>query len=703
MSDQRFNNLMKWLETFELEAPHTTITDISDGVALAEALTQIAPEWFTVAWKSKIKVNVGNNWRLKVSNLKKIIEAVIEYYVECLNQQLLGFAKPDATKIGEHCDHRELGRLLQLVLGCAVNCDQKQQYITRIMGMEEAVQQAIMQSIQELEDCMHGPRLSLGASLIDPGESGQQRLLSELQTTVDSRDQLAQRCHELDQQLSFLQEEKSGLLGENKKLLQRLEEFENPDESGTSLKYTGLRKQVEALKDEIFKIETSRDDYRVRNEVLEEKLLELQSRQEDLQKSAAEAHHLKDEVDALRETADKATKYEQVIESYKKKLEDMSDLKRQMKILEDKNTECLQYKIDLEEEQKRTALLRNHLELCKQQLAEAHLKLDESTNKCDKLEFEAKKTEAKLSSLQRERDRLAVERDALKETNEELRCSQLQAAGNASRPSDDADSNTTNTNLLPLDIKEKILSLQHENKMLKLKQQGTEEKLPTVQALLDDSEVRVNTLREQNRKSNQRIMELENKLEELTGISAKESKSDSSSYQQKIVQLEEELARIQSEKESLSSQVEERDSLVQTHKQKVFTLQENLNRREYEIAALEERYKRYVEKSKSVIKSLEPKQSNGSPSEVTMLRNQLIEKHKIIESLERTLKETRLLKEMEEKLMTSAYYRLGLSCHREAVDQRLASQNAGQGQSFLARQRQPSARRSHNNPPYNSK
>ena len=42
------------------------------------------------------------------------------------------------------------GRLIQLILGCAVNCDAKQQYIEGIMNMEESLQQLIMQAIQEL-------------------------------------------------------------------------------------------------------------------------------------------------------------------------------------------------------------------------------------------------------------------------------------------------------------------------------------------------------------------------------------------------------------------------------------------------------------------------------------------------------------------------------------------------------------------------
>lgn len=104
MSDQQLQSLIKWLGTFELQAPHKTAEEISNRVAILEALAQIAPEWLNSAWRFKIKVDVGSNWRLKVSNFKKIIESVTDYYVECLNQQLLGFVHPDAIKIGELSD-----------------------------------------------------------------------------------------------------------------------------------------------------------------------------------------------------------------------------------------------------------------------------------------------------------------------------------------------------------------------------------------------------------------------------------------------------------------------------------------------------------------------------------------------------------------------------------------------------------------------
>jgi len=62
-------------------------------------------------------------------------------------------------------------------------------------------------------------------------------------------------------------------------------------------------------------------------------------------------------------------------------------------------------------------------------------------------------------------------------------------------------------------------------------------------------------------------------------------------------------------------------------------LQDNLGRKEVEFQVLEGRYKKYIEKAKSVINSLDPKQNSGT-AEVAVLRSQLIEKHKIIEDLE---------------------------------------------------------------------
>ena len=53
--------------------------------------------------------------------------------------------------------------------------------------------------------------------------------------------------------------------------------------------------------------------------------------------------------------------------------------------------------------------------------------------------------------------------------------------------------------------------------------------------------------------------------------------------------------------------------------------------------AMEERYKKYIEKAKSVIKTLDPKQNPNAVPEVSALRKQLTEKDVLIETLEQVL------------------------------------------------------------------
>ena len=53
------------------------------------------------------------------------------------------------------------------------------------------------------------------------------------------------------------------------------------------------------------------------------------------------------------------------------------------------------------------------------------------------------------------------------------------------------------------------------------------------------------------------------------------------------------------------------------------------------MVGMEERYKKYIEKAKSVIKTLDPKQTPNAAPEVNLLRSQLAEKDRVIDELEK--------------------------------------------------------------------
>ena len=64
------------------------------------------------------------------------------------------------------------------------------------------------------------------------------------------------------------------------------------------------------------------------------------------------------------------------------------------------------------------------------------------------------------------------------------------------------------------------------------------------------------------------------------------------------------------------------------------SLQDTLAKKDIEMQGMEERYKKYIEKAKSVIKTLDPKQNPNAAPEMSALRNQLGEKDRLIETLE---------------------------------------------------------------------
>ena len=125
----------------------------------------------------------------------------------------------------------------------------------------------------------------------------------------------------------------------------------------------------------------------------------------------------------MRETSEKVGKYEGIIETYKKKLDDMGDLKRQIKYLEEKNSEYIHNNMDLEEELGKTKSKKPQTDLFRKQVTELNIKLTSETERADKIAFENAKLMEKLEAISLERERIMVERDQLKENLEDVQFS----------------------------------------------------------------------------------------------------------------------------------------------------------------------------------------------------------------------------------------------------------------------------------------
>ncbi|XP_051904742.1 protein Hook homolog 2-like isoform X1 [Hippocampus zosterae] len=686
------DSLLTWLQTFQVPSCNSK-QDLTSGAAIAHVLNTIDPSWFNETWLARIKEESGDNWRLKVSNLKKILKSMLEYYHDVLGHQVSEEHLPDVSLIGEMGDVTELGKLVQLVLGCAVSCEKKQEQIQQIMTLEESVQHVVMTAIQEL--LSREPSSEAGSPETYGDFDYQSRKYYFLSEEADEKEDFRQRCRDLEHQLSVALEEKLSLQTETRSLKEKLSRCDSLDISGSAItgkKLLLLQSQMEQLQDENYRLESSRDDLRVRADMLERELANVQQRNDDLTGLAQEAQALKDEMDILRHSSDRVNQLETLVETYKRKLEDLGDLRRQVRLLEERNTVYMQRTCELEEELRKANVFRAQMDTYKKQARELDAKHQAEAMKAEKWQFEYKNLHDKYDALQKEKERLMTQRDALRETNDELRCAQVQQkclsdAGGL------RDNGATVGNLaaeiMPAELKETMVRLQSENKMLCVQEETYRQKVAEVHAELEGARRSNNTLESQNRLQHQQISELRSQVEELQkALQEQDSKTEDSSLLKK--KLEEHLEKLHEAHTDLQKKREVIDDLEpradSNMAKKIDELQEILRKKDEDMKQMEQRYKRYMDKARTVIETLDPKQQPVTVTpDIQALKNQLTEKERKIHHLERDFEKSRSRHDAEEKLIISAWYNMGMALHQRVTVERLSSPN--QAMSFLAQQR----------------
>uniref|UniRef100_A0A8C6NI75 Hook microtubule tethering protein 2 n=1 Tax=Nothobranchius furzeri TaxID=105023 RepID=A0A8C6NI75_NOTFU len=552
------------------ETPSYKRTELCETWCLILVFNVLDPAWFNETWLGRIKEESEDNWRLKVSNLKKILKITLEYYHDVLGHQVSDEHLPDVSLIGEMGDATELGKLMQLVLGCAISCEKKEGEMVAAIVTHTHMH---AHTHTQARTCTCIPTPPLSASSL--------------------------------RQLSQTLEEKSSLQAEIRSLKERLSDPLDPP-TITGKKLLLLQSQLEQLQEENDRLESSRDDLRAQAELLEREVRDLQHRMEELTSLAHEAQALKDEMDILRHSSDRVNQLEALVETYKRKLEDLGDLRRQVRLLEERNTVYMQRTCELEEELRRANAIRSQLDSYKRQLR-----------------------------FQRWRDE-----------QEEPRGVRLSPSG-------------------PWSTDLPIPSLVVDLLMFNFPS------CPPPRVLL--------------RLNQQQISDLRSQVEELQkALQQQGSKNEDSSLLKK--KLEEHLEKLHEAHSDLQKKREVIDDLEPSSMaKKIDELQEVLRKKDEDMKQMEERYKRYMEKARTVIQTLDPKQPAGTP-DIQALKNQLTEKERRIQHLECDFEKSRSRHDQEEKLIITAWYNMGMALHQKVSAERRAPSN--QPMSFLAQQRQ---------------
>ncbi|XP_074532536.1 girdin isoform X2 [Halichoeres trimaculatus] len=382
--------------------------ELVDGIYLNEIMLEINPK----ATVQRTNKKVNNDPTLRIQNLSILIRQIKDYYQETL-QQLVMMSLPNVLVLGRtplsEQGLEEMKKMLLLLLGCAVQCEKKEEYIERIQTLDFDTKAAIASHIQEVthnqENVVDLQWLESGEMPPEDTDSLSRNLAFHLKRLVDERDTQLETIVELTQerdcvQLSPLTPCPSQSPGDSPSM-RRTESRQH-----LSVELADAKAKIRRLRQELEEKSEQLLDTRQELENMEVELKKLQQESFQLLSDARSARAYRDELDALREKAIRVDKLESELSRYKERLHDIEFYKARVEELKEDNQVMLETKAMLEEQ------------------------LDASRTRSDKLhllEKENLQLKSKIHDLEMERDMDRKRMEELLEENLVLEMAQKQS------------------------------------------------------------------------------------------------------------------------------------------------------------------------------------------------------------------------------------------------------------------------------------
>uniref|UniRef100_A0A3Q2QCC0 Coiled-coil domain containing 88A n=1 Tax=Fundulus heteroclitus TaxID=8078 RepID=A0A3Q2QCC0_FUNHE len=334
-------------------SPLSAYVELVDGIYLNEIMLEINPK--TTVQRTNKKVN--NDPTLRIQNLSILIRQIKAYYQEIL-QQLVMMPLPNVLVLGRNPlseqGLEEMRKMLLLLLGCAVQCEKKEEYIERIQTLDFDTKAEIASHIQEVthnqENVVDLQWLETGETPPEDLDSLSRNLAFHLKRLVDERDTQFETIVELTQERDCVQLSPLAPIA-----------TQSPGDS-PSLRRTESRQHLSVeLADAKAKIRRLRQELEEKSEQLLDTRQELENMEVELKRiqqevnyqllsDARSARAYRDELDALREKAIRVDKLESELSRYKERLHDIDFYKARVEELKEDNQILLETKTMLEEQ-----------------------------------------------------------------------------------------------------------------------------------------------------------------------------------------------------------------------------------------------------------------------------------------------------------------------------------------------------------------
>ncbi|XP_049806534.1 protein Daple isoform X2 [Schistocerca nitens] len=609
--------LVKWFYScLENEGRVPNYEELVDGVVLYEVLLQIDPE----PVHHGVVPSVGSAVQ-RIRNLDIIIRNIKTLYEEELGQIVL--VLPDCIQLGQKPNSKEgldqMKLLLLLLLGCAVQCPNKETFIERIRAMDVTLQHGIVDCIKQVTENPQIVLIQDATSEVFPTDL----MLVHLKRLAKERDEYLQGCvaavcrpeaSQPGETTPKLSQQLCG--GETHHLAVELADWKSR-----------LRKQRQELEEKTEALAEAKEELEY-NKVLVSKLkLEIQ----ELVQDARAAKVYRDELDAVRERAERVDKLEQEVQRYREKMTDIEFYKTRVDELREDNRVLMETREMLEEQLQ-------HARKRGDRVLELEAEIIKYRQHVNELTLDCEASKAKLQEVFEENAQLQLlTQSFLNESN----------AGSETDSLADTNQGSADNSLseqLSSSAQARALKLELENRRL----------LSTIDSLRESSFHETNT----------KILEIEKEKKRLS-LKAERAK---------VEELEKAVESLSSEKKQLLDQLESCKERLEGQQKLLESMEEKLADASKQALLCD----KHILEAKSATERAETseKESQTWAKEVAKLRDLLEEKDKALDQCaadaESQRKEvTRLTRDLEEA--SSQIMRL-LEVERES--QELASRSA---------------------------
>ncbi|XP_036816049.1 girdin isoform X4 [Oncorhynchus mykiss] len=325
--------------------------ELLDGIYLNEIMLEINPK----ATVQRTNKKVNNDSTLRIQNLSILIRQIKSYYQETL-QQLVAMPLPNVLVLGRNPlseqGLEEMRKLLLLLLGCAVQCEKKEEYIERIQTLDFDTKAAIASHIQEVthnqENVVDLQWLEGGDLPPEDLDSFSRNMAFHLKRLVDERDDQLETIVELTQERDCGLYSPPPLFAQSPNDSPSLRRTESRQHLSVELadakaKIRRLRQELEEKSEQLLDCRQELDNMETENKRIQQESLQLLS-------DARAARAYRDELDVLREKAIRVDKLESEVGRYKERLHDIEFYKARVEELKEDNQVLLETKAMLEDQ-----------------------------------------------------------------------------------------------------------------------------------------------------------------------------------------------------------------------------------------------------------------------------------------------------------------------------------------------------------------